>query len=228
VPRHSDFSSTELVSACAASANELAWAEFIRRFHPTIAAAVLRASRHFGELSRLQVDDLIQDTYLKFCEDNFRLLRSFEPRQEDSIYGFLQVVAANTVNDHFKSVLAVKRGANLTEPFSEPAFVEARMIDESSDMVSQRILLTQIDKILRQVTAGRGQGKKCTIFWLRHLNGFTASEIAAIPAFGLTTQGVESLLLRLTIMIRSHLMGTVPHRKVKVLSRESRFRRTGS
>jgi RNA polymerase sigma-70 factor (ECF subfamily) len=228
VPRHSGFSSIELVKACAASADELVWTEFVRRFHPVIAAAVIRTTRHFGELSRLQLDDSIQDTYLKLCEDNFRLLRSFQPRQEDSIYGFLQVVAANIVNDHFKSVLAAKRGANLTETLSQASPTEMTSSD-SFEVVSQRIQLTQIDKILRQVTFGRGQDKKCAIFWLRYRQGLTSSEIAAISSFGLTTEGVESLLLRLTIVIRGHLMGTVPHREVKVLNRKNRFiRRTGS
>jgi DNA-directed RNA polymerase specialized sigma24 family protein len=76
--------------------------EFIRRFQLVIAAAVLRTARQWGEPSRAQLDDLTQNTYLKLCENDSRLLRSFQPRHEDSIYGFLKVVAANVVHDHFK------------------------------------------------------------------------------------------------------------------------------
>jgi DNA-directed RNA polymerase specialized sigma24 family protein len=108
--RYSKSSSTELVRACLGSKDEEAWAEFIRRFQVVIAAAVLRTARHWGEPLRPQLDDLIQDTYLKLFENNSRLLRSFKPRHEDSIYGFLKVVAANVVHDHFKSALAAKRG----------------------------------------------------------------------------------------------------------------------
>ncbi len=117
--RYTKFSSAELVSACASSKDEEAWAEFIRRFQVVIAAAVLRTARHYGEPSRFQTDDLIQDTYLKLCEDDSRLLRSFRPRCEGSIYGFLKVVAANVVHDRFKSVRATKRGAAQTEAIIE-------------------------------------------------------------------------------------------------------------
>ncbi|HEX7424796.1 MAG TPA: sigma-70 family RNA polymerase sigma factor [Terriglobales bacterium] len=227
--RYSEFSSTELVRACAGSKDEGVWAEFIRRFHVVIAAAVLRTARHWGEPSRPQLDDLIQETYLKLCENDSRLLRSFQPRHEDSIYGFLKVVAANVVHDHFKSALAAKRGAGQTEAILEPAHADQKTAGaDSFDALSQRLQLEQVDKILRQVTAGKDQERKRTIFWLRHRQGLTASEIAAIPSIGLTTEGVESVLMRLAAMIRGHVMNSSPHREVKVLHRQNRSKRLGS
>jgi len=226
VARYAKLSSTELVRACAGSNDEGAWAEFIRRFHVVIAAAVLRTARRWGEPSHSQLDDLIQDTYLKLCENDSRLLRSFSPRQKDSIYGFLKVVAANVVHDHFKSALAAKRGASQTEAITEPIQIDSKMAGtDSFDAVSRRIQLEQVDKVLRQVTAGKDQKRKRTIFWLRHRQGLTASEIAAIPSIGLTTEGVESVLLRLAIMIRAHLISSSPHREVKVLNRQNRSKK---
>lgn len=227
--RYAKFSSTELVRACAGSKDERAWAEFIQRFQVVIAAAVLRTARHWGEPSRPQLDDLIQDTYLKLCENDSRLLQSFQPRQEDSIYGFLKVVAANVVHDHFKSALAAKRGAGQTEAIMEPVQMDPKTSGaDSFDAVSQRLQLEQIDKLLRQVTAGKDQERKRAIFWLRHRQGLTASEIAAIPSIGLTTEGVESVLMRLAAMIRGHVMSSSPHREVKVLNRQNRSKRLGS
>ena len=227
--RYSQSSSTELVRACAGTKNEEAWEEFIRRFQVVIAAAVLRTARSWGEPSRPQLDDLIQDTYLKLCESDSRLLRSFQPRHEDSIYGFLKVVAANVVHDHFKSALAAKRGAGQTEAILERIQMEPKMAGgDSFDMVSQRIQLEQLDKILTQLTAGKDQGRKRTIFWLRHRQGLTASEIASIPSMGLTTEGVESVLMRLAAMIRGQLLSSAPHREVKVLPRLNRSKRLGS
>ena len=227
--RYAKLSSAELVRACAGSKDERAWVEFIQRFQVVIAAAVLRTARHWGEPSRPQLDDLIQDTYLKLCENGSRLLRSFQPRQEDSIYGFLKVVAANVVHDHFKSALAAKRGAGQTEAILEPVQMDPKTSGaDSFDAVSQRLQLDQIDKVLRQVTAGKDQDRKRTIFWLRHRQGLTASEIAAIPSIGLTTEGVESVLMRLAAMIRGHLMNSTPHREVKVLNRQNRSKRLGS
>jgi RNA polymerase sigma-70 factor, ECF subfamily len=226
--RYVKFSSTELVRACAGSKNEGAWAEFIRRFHVVIVAAVLRTARHWGEPSRPQLDDLIQDTYLKLCENDSRLLRSFQPRHEDSIYGFLKVVAANVVHDHFKSALAAKRGAGQTEAIMEPIQIDSRVAGaDSFDAVSRRIQLEQVDRALRQVTAGKDQERKRTIFWLRHRQGLTASEIAAISAIGLTTEGVESMLMRLAALIRGHVMSSSPHREVKVLNRQNRSKDWG-
>ncbi|MBZ5664662.1 MAG: sigma-70 family RNA polymerase sigma factor [Acidobacteriia bacterium] len=227
--RYPELSSAELVRACAGSKDEGAWAEFIRRFQMVIAAAVLRTASHWSEPSRSQLDDLIQDTYLKLCENDSRLLRSFQSRHEDSIYGFLKVVAANVVHDHFKSASAAKRGAAQTEAITEPVEIHLKIVGaDSFQTVSQRIQLEQIDKVLRQVTSGKDQERKRTIFWLRHRQGLTANEIAAIPSLGLTTEGVESVLMRLAIMIRGHLASSSPHRDVKVLNRQNRSKRLGS
>ena len=204
--RYAEFSSPELVRACAGSKDEAAWAEFIRRFHIVIGAAVLRTARRWGEPSRSQLDDLIQDTYLKLCENNSRLLRSFRPRREDSIYGFLKVVAANVVHDHFKAALAAKRGAVQTEALTDTVQMDPKIPGPNSfDVVGQHLQFVQVDKILTQLTAGKDQERKRMIFWLRHRQGLTASEIAAIPSLGLTTEGVESVLMRLVAMIRGHI-----------------------
>jgi RNA polymerase sigma-70 factor, ECF subfamily len=227
--RYAKFSSTELVRACAGSKDERAWAEFIRRFHVVITAAVLRTARHWGEPPRSQLDDLIQDTYLKLCENDSRLLRLFRPRRKDSIYGFLKVVAANVVHDHFKSALALKRGAGQTNAITGPIQIDSNMAGtDSFHAMSRRIQLDQVDRVLRRVVEGKGQERKCTIFWLRHRQGLTASEIAAIPSIGLTTEGVESVLLRLAIMIRAHLVSSGPHREVKILNRRNRSKKLGS
>ncbi len=206
---YAELSSTELVRACAGSKDEDAWAEFIRRFHVVIAAAVLRTARHWGEPSRSQLDDLIQDTYLKLCEDHSRLLRSFRPYREDSIYGFMKVVAANVVHDHFKLALAAKRGAGQTEALMDPVQIDQKTAQSDSlDAMGQRLQLAQVDKILTQLTAGKDQERKRAIFWLRHRQGLTAREIAAIPSIGLTTEGVESVLMRLAAMIRGHIVNS--------------------
>ncbi|MFZ0796712.1 MAG: sigma-70 family RNA polymerase sigma factor [Terriglobales bacterium] len=227
--RYAQLSSSELVRACAGSKDEEAWVEFIRRFQVVIAAAVLRTARRWGEPSRQQLDDLVQETYLKLCENDSSLLRSFQPQCERSIYGFLKVVAANVVHDRFKSALAAKRGAAQTQAISEPVQIDPKTAAEGSfDAVSQRLQLERIDRILTQVTAGKDQERKRTIFWLRHRQGLTASEIAAIRSIGLTTEGVESMLMRLADMIRGHVSDSNPHREVKVLTGQNRSKRLGS
>jgi RNA polymerase sigma-70 factor, ECF subfamily len=205
LPEFSDLSPIQLVRECAGSNDPELWAEFIRRFQPVIAAAVLRTARPFDP-PRQVLDDLIQDTYLKLCENDSRMLRSFKPRSENSIYGYLKVVARNIVCDHFKAELAEKRGAGQIDAIEEP-FQNDPKTKGSNDMDSilRNLQLQEIERALLKVTAGKDQQRKCTIFWLRHRQGLTASEIAALPAVGLSTEGVESVLLRLTVMVRAQI-----------------------
>src|SRR5271154_478612 len=91
---YAKLSNIELVRACANSKNEGAWAEFLGRFHEVIGGTILRTARQWVEPSRELIDDLVQDTYLKLCDNNNRLLAGFRPEHEWAIYGFLKVVAA--------------------------------------------------------------------------------------------------------------------------------------
>lgn len=215
MPRYAELSPVQLVRECAGSKKTEAWAEFIRRFQPVIAAAVLRTARHFGDPPRQLLDDLIQETYLKLCENDSRLLRAFQPRGEDSIYGYLKVVAANIVHDHFKSALAEKRGAGQTETMGDAIQIDLKATSvDGVDWLHRKLQLEQIDTILRELTSGKDQERKRTIFWLRHRQGLTASEIASLPSIGLSTEGVESVLLRLSLMIRGHIQkGKTIHQK---------------
>ena len=222
VTPYAKLSAADLVRVCAGSDDPEAWAEFVRRFQPVIASAVLRTARHYGEPPRSLLDDLVQDTFLKLCENASRLLRSFQPRHQDSIFGFLKVVASNVVHDHFKSALAEKRGSGQVETIGEPLRFEARTQGIDGVATAHKLLqLEEIHRILVQVTVGRDQQRNCTIFWLRHRQGLTASEIAAMPDVELTTEGVESVLLRLTNMIGSHINKT-ELRELKTLGNQNR------
>jgi len=206
---YSSLSAVELVSKCADANDAQAWQELVRRFHPVIAAAVLRTARRWGEPPQQLLDDLIQDTYFKLCNDDCRLLRSFQPEHSNSIYGFLRVMAANVVHDHFKAEWAGKRGAGQkTESISERVQSEpgARATARgSSDAMDRQIRLRQVDEMLARVAAGPDRKRNCMIFFLYYRQGLTASEIAALPSLDLTTKGVESIISRLTHMIRSHI-----------------------
>jgi RNA polymerase sigma-70 factor (ECF subfamily) len=196
-----------LVKACAGSYDPEAWEEFIRRFQTVIATAVLRAARRFGQPSPQLLDDLIQDTYLKLCHDNGSMLRSFQPRHPNAIFGYLRVVAANVVLDHFKLTSAEKRGASQTDSYSEnsaPAAPNSTTV--GLDPVQRRILMRQIDDILRQELPKEEVERNRLIFWLYYRDGLTASAIAALPSIGLTTKGVESSLQRMTKMIKGHFV----------------------
>jgi RNA polymerase sigma-70 factor (ECF subfamily) len=151
----------------------------------------------------------MQDTYFKLCDDNGRLLREFQPEHSNSIYGFLRVMAANVVHDHFKAEHAGKRGAGRqTESISEPLHSDRPVratAAGSSDAIERQLQLRQIDEVLARVAAGHDRKRNCMIFFLYYRQGLTASEIAALPSLNLSTKGVESIIARLTRMIRSHI-----------------------
>jgi RNA polymerase sigma-70 factor (ECF subfamily) len=207
--RYASFSSEELVAACAGSRDTAAWEEFIRRFHPVIAGVILRTARRWGEPPRNLLDDLIQETFLKLCDENSRLLASFVSRHEGAIYGFLKVVAANTVRDHFKRDLAEKRGAGQTQSISEMDWPEAKAASQSFLSAAElHVFKQQIDEALIRLFPGKNQRRNRDIFWLHYQQGLSASAIASLPAIGLDTKGVESTLRRMICMIRSHILET--------------------
>src|SRR6516165_12566615 len=114
------LSAEDLVRACSQTGDSAAWEEFVRRFHRLIATVALRVARRWGDFSPQAVDDLIQETYLKLCASNFRILRSFKSQHPDAFYGYLKVVTANLVHDHCKTAHSLKRGSGTVEVTADP------------------------------------------------------------------------------------------------------------
>src|SRR6516165_12572140 len=108
---YASLSPEELVLTCQQTDDVAAWQEFVGRFHRLIATVALRVARRWGEFSPQVVDDLVQEVYLKICADRFRMLRSFKSHHPDAFYGYLKVVTANLVLDHFKGAHSIKRGS---------------------------------------------------------------------------------------------------------------------
>jgi RNA polymerase sigma-70 factor (ECF subfamily) len=198
--------SEDLIKECVGSNNEAAWAEFIRRFQPLIAKVVGRtARRYWPQTPSHLLDDLTQETYLKLCVDECRQLRQFQSRHQDSIYGFLKVVAASVVLDHFKSELALKRDASQTEALSEQTPLDRSAASGSRLSMEDLVALRQIDEIVGKLYIGEILVRNRAIFWFHHRDGMTAQAIASIPWIGLNTKGVETALRRMTQLIQSHI-----------------------
>jgi RNA polymerase sigma-70 factor (ECF subfamily) len=197
----------ELIRVCAQTGQTPAWEEFIRRFNPLIARVVVRTARRWGQLSPSVLDDLVQETYLKLCAEDCRLLRTFESRQPEAIYGYLKVVTANVVHDHFKSAYAAKRGSGeVTEEIDDVRLNAASAVrPPAANQVSMErtILFQEIDRHLARLLPVADLPRSRLIFWLYYRSGLTASAIASLPNVGLSTKGVESALLRLTRLIRT-------------------------
>lgn len=202
----SSVSANELACICSESGSEAAWGEFVRRFQRPIALAVLRTARCWDVHSLAIVDDLVQETFLRLCADDCRLLRNFIPREPDSIIGYLKVLAANVTHDKLRNEKALKRGGAFrrqdTEPADLDAIAPAAGRYESVDRTIQR---DEIDRALRSFIPERLTDRDRTIFWLYFEQGFSAREIGQIRSIGLTVKGVESSIHRSTQQVREAL-----------------------
>jgi RNA polymerase sigma-70 factor, ECF subfamily len=204
----SSISIEELLRRCIASSSVDAWEEFVRRFHRLIASVVLRTATRFGDSSRQTVDDLIQETYLKLCAGKYRVLRNFEQQHPDAFLGYIKVLAANVVRDHFKASYSQKRGANQVEDIKDE-FVAAAGEDSagSPKSIERAVLIQEIKHHLAFCVAGPDQKRNRNIFWLHYRAGLSARAIAELPGIGLTTKGVESIIMRITRELRERMSG---------------------
>jgi RNA polymerase sigma-70 factor (ECF subfamily) len=206
VTSYSSISIEELVRRCTVDREVGAWEEFVRRFHRLIAVVVLRNSYRLGDSSAQTVDDLIQETYLKLCGDNFRLLQNFSEHHPDAFLGYLQVVTANVVRDHFKSSHAQKRGNDRIQDVPDH-FVCAADEDSagSPKAVERAVLIREIQSCLDECLVGLDRERNKRIFWLHYRAGLSASAIASMPGIGLSTKGVETTILRTTRDLRKRM-----------------------
>jgi RNA polymerase sigma-70 factor, ECF subfamily len=203
---YSSISIEELVRRCAESRKAEPWEEFVRRFQRLIATVILRTASRLGDSSRQTVDDLIQETYLKLCADNFRVLRSFEQQHTDAFIGYIRAVAVNVARDHFKASYSQKRGAGHVEHFDEdfvPAASDASAGSPTS--IERAVLIHEVTQHLEFCVAGPDQERNREIFWLYYQAGLSARAIAGLQGIGLTTKGVESIILRITKELRERM-----------------------
>jgi RNA polymerase sigma-70 factor (ECF subfamily) len=203
---YSTMTVEEILHACVQARNIAAWEEFVRRFHRVISVVALRTAQRWGESSLQVIDDLVQDTYLKLCADNLRLLQTFNPAHEAAFYGYIKVLTADLVHDHFKAARALRRNGNpeaLTSgPLTEFPYASGRRSDTNSG--EHNILLHDINLCLRTIATGANAERDRRIFWLYYRVGLSARAISNLPSIGLATKGVESTLLRMTQHVREY------------------------
>ena len=183
-----------------AGGDESAWGEFIRRFHPVIAGTVTKTARNWAHPGPALVEELTQETYLRLCSQDYRILRDFRPEREDSIFGFLKAVAFSVTHDYFRGIYAEKRGAGRQTVELNERFVGTNGLGE----VERRVLLEEIERALDALAAPEARARDRQIFLLHYRDGVTARAIAAIPSLGLAQKGVEAILQRLIGRMRKH------------------------
>lgn len=140
------------------------------------------------------------------------MLRTFESHHEGAIYGYIKTFTANLVHDHFKGSRSKKRGGGspTTDLHDDEAQCPADGSAQVASAMERNILLHQVDICLRAVVSGPDAQRDRKIFWLYYRTGLTAGAIASMSCIGLTTKGVESVLLRVTRLVRDSLSQAGP------------------
>lgn len=196
----------QLLQRCLQSRDDVAWSAFIHRSQPIIAASVIRAICHWTQPRPNLVDDLVQETYLKLCGNDFRPLRQFSPRHENALLGFLKVVASNTTHDHFREAFSLKRGRETLAMQLDSTALSSTTKHLQASM-DREILLKTISDCLDRQLGTRVLIRDRVIFWLYYRDGLTARAISRLPRIRLNVKGVESVIWRTVNLIRLTLNG---------------------
>jgi RNA polymerase sigma-70 factor (ECF subfamily) len=196
----------DLAKACAHSADAAEWEELVRRCVPLASLVALRISRMWvRDASPATVDDIVQEVFLKLCEQERRILRDFEPRGEDSFLGLLRLVSASVANDYFRRSHSTKRGGKVvTMPLGDDDAQAPMDGAGPAARMQQSALLEELDAKLLSAP-GTISERDRSLFWLYYRQGYTAEEIARLSSTGLTAKGVESALRRVTVWLRDEV-----------------------
>jgi RNA polymerase sigma-70 factor (ECF subfamily) len=204
------LAANRLARICAYSAQAPEWEQFVRLVTPVVALSARRVAAVWGDASSATVSEIVQEVFLKLCEDERRILREFEDRGNDSFLKLLRMITTSVGTDHFRRLRAEKRGGHVQ---SVPLELHAG-VDEVSDVkataaVEWPSLIAQLDALL-MLYPKTVSVRDRNLFWLYYRQGLTAEAISRIPAIGLGPKGVESALLRLTRLLRETIVNGKP------------------
>ena len=147
---------------------------------PLASVVALRVSRIWvANTSPSAVDDIVQEVFLKLCEQERRILRDFEPRGDDSFLGLLRLVAASVANDYFRRLYSAKRGGKVvTMPLLDDDTTLPLQAVRPATQMQQSALLAQLDEKLRSAPDSIPERDRA-LFWLYYLQGYTARKLLA-------------------------------------------------
>jgi RNA polymerase sigma factor (sigma-70 family) len=184
------------------------WEGFVREAHGVIASAIVRVLSRGGRLHRDQIEDIIQETFLKLCSDDFRLLRRFRSDRPEALVAYLRTVASSVAVDAQRVGRAQKRGSG-----KEALVLEDVPLADATrnpiEEIERKLLFSRIGRCLAEQ-----KDRDRHIFWLYYRHGLTSQAISAIKALELSSSGVESSIRRLTATVRKclklHSAGGMP------------------
>ena len=189
---------SELYGDCVRSAgNHPSCDEFFRAFRPALARITRRVAFQYN--SPQHAEDVEQEVSLKLLASGQTILGRLPPEPVAAL-AYFSVVAANAARDFFRALGAVKKGGDVTVSMDTQLSALHASLGVSADLDKQ-LIRARIEEVLPTDRRER------IAFRLYYQQGYTAREIAAIPAFDLSVKGVESMIFRTTEMVRKRFHG---------------------
>lgn len=225
-----DWSIDTLIKKCLEhSPNEIAWAEFVRRFNSIIRKNIIktlqaRLSEGFDPNLTIEdhrVDDLVQGVYIRLIQDNRQALKKFKGEFHTSIYSYLAAIAVNVVRDYCREIHAIKRPQiavsldSLLGESGDGVLARGNSIHEENQLVDvmdeeeQEIVLRLIDEAFRRVPKWKNRDRDVLMFKLRIIHGLKLKEIDNIMGLGLSTVTISSIVNRTLKKIKPVLLTTI-------------------
>lgn len=132
-----DPSDTDLLAAVLARRRG-AWDEFVRAVAPGLLASVRRALRSGGGVAQDAAEDVVQDVFIRLCQNDYGLLRRYDPSRA-RLSTWLGVVAGSAAHDHLRRqrrwqpTSSGLGGASSLDAVPEPA-AEAETAQDATDL----------------------------------------------------------------------------------------------
>lgn len=186
----------EVLRECLQAPSTARWARLVGAFQPILAKAIWRQiSRSKFQQAEL-IDDLVQQTFLRLCKDNWRALREFQSNTDGQLAAYLRAIATNIALDYLRKPRLSEAGMDYDLPSPQQCPDHA-------------LVIGAIEKHLEKC-AEKNLARDTEVFWLHYRSGMSAAAIAGIAEFELSAKGVESLLLRITRCLRMALIPKLP------------------
>lgn len=159
--------------------DKAAWDRFVARYAGVIFAAVRRRLVPAGRVS--DAEDVVQDVFVKICQNDFRLLRSYDAARA-KITTWLTVVANSAAIDHLR-----------------------RLRRRTEDIETQPESVLAVDPVVREevrIPAGLLSPRQALVLELLYQRDLTPGEAAEV--IGIDPQTVRSMHHKALVKLRAH------------------------
>ena len=178
--------------------NHKAWTEFMRRYRSYLAAVIVRECQRLRYQDGLsQLDDLLQEVYVKLFNNNGEAFRTYKGQYENTIWQFLEIVAMRVVYNDWRKINARKRPriARDLAPERVGDLLDLFPDKNAEDELNRLMMMLAIEDCFKRIAQKlRHPERDIRIFKLYLYDGMSAESIAELPEIKLSPQSVFRII----------------------------------